>query len=321
MINKTTMDQETKAALIHKYYAGETTAEEEMLLEKHFASTGDPSVGATGAIFRYATARKTDMPPPALAEKLISIPLAERSPYRYAWRAAAALAVMIGAVWLALHFLGFRQIRIEAKELSDTILPDGTHVWMNAGSTVVYAQAISSDLREVTLEGEAYFEVAKDDERPRFIIHTGQATTTVTGTAFNLRNIDSEKFVELSVLSGTVLFGQTNFKQVNAGMQALFDKQTASPQTRPMQTANSTAWKDRKLSFTNASLAEVIHDIERYFQTDVELKNPKAASCHLTGEFINPQIEDVLDVIAETLNGSQHIENNTYHLTVPPCDL
>jgi transmembrane sensor len=321
MTNKTTMDEQTKAALIHKYYAGETTVEDEVLLEKHFASKGNPSADATEAIFRYATARKADMPPSALAERLISMPLAERSPYRYAWRAAAALVVMIGAGWLALHLLGFRQIRIEAKELSDTILPDGTHVWMNAGSTVLYAQAISSDLREVTLEGEAYFEVAKDEQRPRFIIHTGQATTTVTGTAFNLRNINSESFVELSVLSGTVLFGQTNLQQVNADMQALFDKQTALPQTRIMQTANSIAWKDRKLSFNNASLAEVIHDIERYFQTDIELENPNAASCHLTGEFINPQIEDVLDVIAETLNGSQHIKNNTYYLTVPSCDL
>lgn len=233
---------------------------------------------------------------------------------------AAALVVTAGALWLMYQFSGFRQIKIEASERTETTLPDGTHVWINTGSVLVYEHPSSGDSRRVTLEGEAYFEVAKNKDRPRFVIHTGQATTTVTGTAFNLRNIADENFIELSVASGTVLFGNTKSALVGAGMQAVFNKQTGVATTGPMPGANTAAWKDRKLAFTNVPLTKVLQDIARYFQINLELEMPAAAACHITGEFNDPQLENVLRVIELTLGGSHRVENNTYHINVQPCE-
>jgi transmembrane sensor len=312
------MDKQTIATLIDKYYAGETTAEEERQLEAHFAATQhrDPE-DATEAIFRHAQNRKAEMPPEAFTKKLNELPLKSSSTKTW-WIAAAVLAFMIICSFLSLNVT---TTRLTAGSITQTLLPDGTQVWLNKGSVLIYEQGIFGGKRDVTLDGEAYFEVFKDRTLPPFIIHTGNATTTVTGTAFNLRNFAEETFVELSVLSGTVLFGQATPDTIPANTQAVFDKKSGQLQTQPLRTSNAVAWKERKLAFYNTSLASMVKEVERYFEVDIELVNPGSGYCHLTAEFNEPNLEEILVILKDTFNGSYRRENNTYYLAVKPCEL
>src|SRR4029078_631833 len=82
-------------------------------------------------------------------------------------------------------------------------LPDGTQVWLNADSRIAYNEKFQGNLREVTLEGEAYFDVVRDEKRP-FVIHTAAIDIKVLGTAFNVRSYANEKNTETSLIRGSI---------------------------------------------------------------------------------------------------------------------
>ncbi|HEX6846694.1 MAG TPA: FecR family protein, partial [Chitinophagaceae bacterium] len=87
---------------------------------------------------------------------------------------------------------------------SKVVLPDGSHVWLNAGSSLDYNISVfNKNSREVTLNGEAYFDVTKNPEKP-FIIHTKKMDIKVIGTAFNIRSYNDEKTAEASLIKGTL---------------------------------------------------------------------------------------------------------------------
>ena len=84
------------------------------------------------------------------------------------------------------------------------VLPDGSQVWLNAGSKLDYNNFVfNKDLREVTLDGEAYFDVTKNAEKP-FIIHTKKMDVKVIGTAFNIRSYNDERTAEASLIRGSI---------------------------------------------------------------------------------------------------------------------
>lgn len=133
---------------------------------------------------------------------------------QYLIRIAASVLLIIGLYFTYKMVMKSQQselitLQTKTKEIVQITLVDGSLVWVNATSAFIYPKEFNDDIREVFLNGEAYFDIAKNPDQP-FIIKTENSTTRVLGTKFNLRALAGEKQEVLTVTEGTVSFALQN---------------------------------------------------------------------------------------------------------------
>ena len=223
---------------------------------------------------------------------------------RWMLRIAAVLVLGLGvfAAWRALSGPSTQTLTASA-ELVTATLPDGTMVTLNANSSLSYPEAWGSQ-REVTLTGEAYFEVTPNPDQP-FVIHTGDADVKVLGTAFNVRALPDQPTVEVAVESGTVAMFDSEAEATSGvtleeGHKGVFSR------------AEGTAVKEE--SFEPTEVLQSVYGIELVF-TDDALKR-----CKLTSTFKGEPAEVVMEVINEIFGGVEiDQEGNRYVLSGDSC--
>ena len=206
------------------------------------------------------------------------------------------------------------------------VLPDGSQVWLNAGSNLDYNNSnFNKGLREVSLNGEAYFDVVKNAEKP-FIIHTKKMDIKVLGTSFNVRSYSDEKFAEAALIKGTIevtlkdrdqkiilkpnekiSVSNEDLKTEIKPEKAILVKsnpvrvpQIVVKEIKPNPTYNiigEIAWTQNKLYFEDETLEDIGHLIERWFGKKVTIANESLKGVHYTGNFENETIEDVLSYL------------------------
>jgi transmembrane sensor len=222
------------------------------------------------------------------------------------WRVAAAflLALAAGLWWWnqpePIHLVEVRTLDNEKEEVT---LPDGSHIWLNDHSTLTYDARFAK--RNVTLDGEAFFEVERIETSP-FRIFSGNVTTTVLGTSFNVRAYAAEKQVEVTVETGRVglapVDAQKSSVVLAAGTSGIFDKTAREVRVAEEKMPNALAWKTRLLRFDDTLMKDIIETLERYFEVDISVSNDLIYECHYTVSFEQPGIEDVLSVLSGTFN-------------------
>ena len=163
------------------------------------------------------------------------------------------------------------------------VLPDGTHVWLNAASSLRFPTAFAGKTREVELSGEGYFEVAKNARMP-FIVQEGDMRVEVLGTHFNINAYKDEDLIKTTLLEGSVKVGKGQKAEgrekkakseeksvvLKPGEQAILSQ---SSQTIPVQTVDVQqviAWKDGFFEFNNLPLPAIMRQISRWYDIDVE---------------------------------------------------
>lgn len=176
-------------------------------------------------------------------------------------------------------------------------LPDGTLVWLNAASTLSYSSNFEKgNSRKVQLEGEAYFEVAKDSRR-RFIVETANTQVEVLGTHFNVNTYPDESSIKTTLLEGSVKVTSTlttETKLLKAGQQAQTSKSGKIKIESNIDTEEVLSWKNRVFKFTNADLATVMKQLSRWYDVEVDIENLPA------GEFNGILSRDI--ELSQTLN-------------------
>lgn len=252
-----------------------------------------------------------------------------RSIFR-AWQAvAAALIVVSLSVWWLYNSNNIVEpiAPILAKvstgngEQKEVKLPDGSVVLLNQNSSLAYNEEFKN--RQVTLEGEAFFDITKQDGA-KFEIQTARTKTTVLGTSFNVRAYKTDSLAELTVFTGKVAFQELGKETNNVFLlpkeRAVFNKnnQELKKDTVAQQT-NAIAWKTQELIFENTSFTEVINILERYFDILIEVENENILNCHYTGAFSDPQLQDILDAVHFTTNIRSKKEGLKYILTGEGC--
>lgn len=154
------------------------------------------------------------------------------------------------------------------------LLPDGSQVWLNAASTLRYPLAFATDSREVTLEGEGYFEVkpqVKNGKSVPFVVLTGQQRLEVLGTSFNINSYSPE--ITTTLVEGAVVL---RFPQASDGtylqphQQSTYDTQRGNCIVKTVDPYFATAWRQGSFAFENASIYTVMQDIARWYDIDVE---------------------------------------------------
>jgi len=165
-------------------------------------------------------------------------------------------------------------------------LPDGTRVWLNAGSSLRYTTVFRGGERRVSVTGEAYFEVARNTQEPFKVSVNGKAEVEVLGTHFNVNAYDNETAIHATLLQGTIRVSTaagkaaqaTAFVVLKPGQQARIahpDPAVGSASSPDIKVINHTdtskvmAWKNGLFNFEGASLAEVLRQIERWYDIDI----------------------------------------------------
>lgn len=224
---------------------------------------------------------------------------------------------------------------------SKMILPDGTQVWLNSDSKLQYAESFNDSLREVTLDGEAYFDVTKDATRP-FIVHTAGIDIRVLGTTFNVKSYPQDKIIETTLIHGLVevinkaaphspkiilrpkeklVFNKvTTVIETNNSPAKLIEAQipaiaiTALPQ-RSDTSLVETSWVYNRLLFDGDSFRELAVKMERWYNVKIIFKNDKVANYRLRGVFEDENIEEALQVLQLIVPFQYKIKNNEVEIT------
>ncbi|SKB30375.1 FecR family protein [Parapedobacter luteus] len=156
-------------------------------------------------------------------------------------------------------------------------LPDGTSVWMNAGSSLSYPLWFGSAERRVTLLGEAYFDVAHDAKRP-FHVVSGAFDVQVLGTTFNIMAYRDEPGMAITLETGRVAVSHGNQAlTLEPGEQAYADATTAAIQKRKVDLEDALAWKNGYFSFENQDITAIMNHIARWYNCDVDFQHGLSA--------------------------------------------
>ena len=200
---------------------------------------------------------------------------------------------------------GLLEHRTLDRSKAEATLPDGSRVWLNQNSSLRYAADFGKGQREVLLEGEAYFEVRKAAGKT-FTILSNDARTQVLGTSFNVRSYKQEGATTVTVFTGRVSFAKANGTEevfLTPGYQGLLT-QRGSIEKDTALNRNVLSWHEDQLVFENTPLPQVIEKLEHHFHTSIDATDQRLLQCRFTGTFEHPELENVLQVLAASLNGS-----------------
>jgi ferric-dicitrate binding protein FerR (iron transport regulator) len=216
-------------------------------------------------------------------------------------------------------------------------LADGSTVWLNADSHLSYPKTFAGALREVSLEGEAFFTVTPNPKQP-FVVRLKTGSVRVLGTSFNIRAYAGDSTVETSVVTGRVAFipkSVTTGQQPQPGrketiltsdtlfllpnVRAIQSLNRQAVATQPTVAANQIAWTESKLVFRNTPMGEVAKTLERWYGTPVSLEGESLRQCPLTGTFQNQSLREVMTLIAMTNQFQYELTPTRVTIKGPGC--
>lgn len=156
------------------------------------------------------------------------------------------------------------------------ILPDGTKVWLNAASSLTYPEIFTGHIRRVALQGEGYFEVAKNKAMPFHVI-TGAQDIEVTGTHFNINGYMDDLSINTTLLEGSVIVHNAGIdKKIIPGEQAMVFNSPALIKVKPVDTDEEVAWKNGLFQFNNVHLKTILNQLERWYNIEIDYSHVPA---------------------------------------------
>jgi transmembrane sensor len=203
------------------------------------------------------------------------------------------------------------EIKAPAWTRAQFTLPDGTSGWLNSNSSVKYNGNFSSD-RQVTLKGEAFFDVFKDKNRP-FIVNANEVTLSVLGTRFNIASYENEKHVEVVLEEGKLVFNDREMNKsytMKPNDLIVYDKALKDFSTTEVEPQKYLSWTDGKLVFRNDPLDVIARRLERWYDIDVEVNGCLAEDLRLRATFVDESLEQVLYFLKRSLPINYSIENH-----------
>lgn len=186
----------------------------------------------------------------------------------------------------------------------DLLLADGTHVWLNAETVLTYPTNFNGDQRKVKLKGEAFFDVAKDAQKP-FIVELENMDIKVLGTSFNISNYEEDKTECVTLVSGSVEVNvaQKGTYQITPSEQLSLSEFHQTVNIEKVDTELFTSWKDNKYIFKNARLDDILKKLHRWYDFSVAyedaLMGEKRFSIIIDRE---DDLSKVLEIISYTSN-------------------
>ena len=224
---------------------------------------------------------------------------------------AVAVAVTLG-LSLLYQFVSdkngvvpMQSIYVPTGQRVNITLSDGTNVWLNARTKIVYPAVFDKSVRQVAVDGEAYFDVAKDKKRP-FIVETGKCNMEVLGTKFNVEGYSDKDDFEVTLMEGSVrvasriLDFEVTLMEGSvrvASRIGLGDTLMLKPDSKaclqkdgrlkviPVDDYNPYRWKEGLICFRNESFLSIMNDLEKYFGVSIVVENKNVLKYYFTGKY------------------------------------
>ncbi|GAB4010114.1 hypothetical protein GCM10028808_20270 [Spirosoma migulaei] len=323
--------------LLKRYTEGNCTAEEVYRVEEWYASLNE------GEVDQYAfdqplhlkkvqalLGQKTDgqLQPVGKIRSLTTVFI------RYA---AAAMVVLVASFGL---FMYLKKPKTEAVSVAGDVvivntqtrvtrhqLPDGSLVWLNPDTELRYtAGAFSKTSREVSLEGEAFFDVTKDPTRP-FLVKSHALLVKVLGTSFNVKSTPDQSRFEVSVVTGKVSVsipdrkGQEKAVLLLPRQQAVFEASSGQLTSTeiPKTQEQVNTWQPVSLTFDDEPLSEVMKRLEKKYGVTIQLANPNLANCRLKASFDNSRLSEILEITTQLVEASYQMQGNRIVINGEGC--
>jgi ferric-dicitrate binding protein FerR (iron transport regulator) len=221
------------------------------------------------------------------------------------------------------------QVQTHMGTRTNLLLPDGTVVWLNAGSVLTYPASFSGEKREVTLEGEAFFDVAANATHP-FIVHTSTANIRVLGTSFDVKAYERDKTMETTLIKGSIEVTYRKSRIVLKPNQKLVVAKmidSVAAEERPKDTAPEvrllkptievhtgaiieTSWTDNKLIFQDEDFKALAEQMERWYGVTIDFDRRELENLRFTGTFQKETIRQALEALQLTASFKYSITGN-----------
>ncbi|RPE08487.1 DUF4974 domain-containing protein [Chitinophaga lutea] len=310
--------------LLEKYRLGKCTPEELEQLNQWYASLGG---GRTGQLLEEGseaaaalTRLKLDELRSRLPQKqtpVVRMPLWKRAGR---WAAVVAgMAALAGGIYyftrpLPRQEMLAREHREPATFSRYITLPDGSTVVLHAGSRLEYPALFENGTREVTLVGEAYFDIRRDTAKP-FIIHSGSLRTTVLGTAFNIKAYENSPEITVSVTRGKVKVETEQEGKLLAVLtpdqQVVYTSTAAAAVKQPVAAEAAADWIRNDMVFDNQTFGDVAKILGSRYRVNIRFENPELENCPIRASFSGTEpLDVVLSVVCTIRNASYTIDDD-----------
>jgi len=194
----------------------------------------------------------------------------------------------------------FTRMEVPLGMRSSMTLPDGTFVWLNAGSSLKYPVPFEGNERQVELTGEAYFEVKKDHSRP-FVVSAGDVNIKVMGTSFNCCAYPGGKNIETALVEGKIEISDSlsGHKTImNPGELATFSKSENKIEIKKTNLGKYVAWKSGKLMFRDDPMDKVLEKLGRWYNVEFQVENSEMLGYIYSATFTGESLDQMLKMFA-----------------------
>lgn len=338
---------QNKDDIIIKYLAGELSPNEKGELEQWLADNPDNQVQMDKwqRIWKDSEIEVEEFAPDvdaawsrvsknidlmgSFSEALLEPRIKQVSLTTFILRIAAVLLIGSAVVWTAYEIsqevhpeVAWTSKVTGSGQRSEVHLVDGSIVYLNKNSQLDYPESFGTDVREVRLEGEAYFEIAPNPAKP-FIITAENTLTQVIGTSFNIKARPGEDRVTVSVTSGQVLFSEqtneANQVSLSKGSQGIYSGAGLDLRREEYIDPNFMAWQTGILQFDQTPLSQAAQSLSEYYGKTFILRGENFGRCRLTSTFDNQPLTEVLEIIELVLEAQVQNQGGQIIITGSGC--
>ena len=305
--------------LLERYRSNSCTAEEKILLEQWFDQQAERGSLAMTAAEESRVGERVKQK----VDQQLSF---QRNYFRIILKVAAVIAVFFIAflyrteIYDQVDPIVYVERQVPEGEQLKLTLSDGSKIWLNANSKFKYPKNFNRSIREVFLvEGEAYFDIAHDEDKP-FFVRSRKVSTQVLGTAFNIRAYNYLTNIQVAVTRGKVSVNRDQVK--NSGVVLLpdefvnIDTATGTMHKEKVDAMNVISWQKGNISFNNERFANVCEVLERKYKINIYFKDNSLKEYRFTAGFDRKdKLTDVLDILSQANNLSYEVKNKEVYLT------
>lgn len=317
------MNKDRLSFLLEKYHKGKCSEEEKQELQNWYESLNYPSS------IEHAI-NEEEM----LAELKAMVSASEykkKNTYKQIYRYAAVFACFL---LIGLYFYmptkkesSIRENKaVYLNKLTDKkiiVLSDGSRVVLNGESQLLYPEIFEKGVREVTLIGEAYFDIARDTLRP-FIINTGKVRTRVLGTAFNIKAVPGQEDVVVTVTRGKVQVEKEAkvLAVLTADEQIKYDSKTEEAIEKTVDVNESISWTQKNMmKFESTSFGDIADELSRIYSVNIDFNGAGLKKCLITASFSGIEtLEEVLNILCRTRGVQYQIKGNKILISGTGCN-
>lgn len=325
-------------SIVAKYLKGNADEEETDMIEKYYELfAGKPD--QLSALSAEELAGVHERMKGNIAKRITARPARSRPLLGgIFWRVAAAVFILIGAGWIFFVVREPQDSRVNLATGSTVthrsvkgqtkfvVLPDGSRVVLHGDTQIAYDRDFNNKTREVSLTGEAYFDVVHLNASGRkpvsFVIKTGKIRTTVLGTAFSIKSLPSESEVVVTVTRGKVRVddGGKHTSLLTANEQMTYNTHTTVADEKVVKSQELTAWVQADMVFQEMPFGELAQMLAKRYGVRISFQNTQLQNCLITGRFSGTEtLEEVFKVLTLTSNTKYALEGGELVLSGESC--